>query len=297
MAKKSSDFKGVFTALISPFVDGRVDYVSLEKLVKDQIQKGIDGFVINGTTGESPTVSTLEVSKIFETVKNLCGPQHVLIVGAGGNNTGEVVIAAKAAEKMGADAILSVVPYYNKPPQRGLVKHFTEIANNVSIPIILYNVPGRTITALSIDSIIELAKHPRIIGIKEASGDIDFAKKISTKLGNDFVLLSGDDETYSKFLEAGGHGVISVATHVIPTEMKKIKALISSGEGAKAHELLNTYIPMIRMLFSEANPIPVKAAMKIMGYIQSAELRLPLVEMDKALQENLHNELKQRNMI
>ena len=270
-------FKGVITALITPFKNGEVDYDSLSRLVKSQISNGIDGFVIHGTTGESPTVTKTEKEKIFKFVKNLVPKDFPLIVGTGTNSTNETIEMSKAAKEWGADAALVVVPYYNKPPQRGLFKHFTETAEKGGLPVILYNVPSRTITQLSVETIVELSKNKNIIGIKEASGNIDFDKQIRNSVRKDFVLLSGDDGTYEEFCAIGGDGVISVASHLLPTQFKKKK--------------IKEYSKLIDLLFIEANPIPLKAALKFLNVIDSAELRLPLVELENPQLQQLKDEM------
>ena len=193
MKTQRSSFGGVITALITPFKDAKVDYRSLERLVQKQIQDGVSGFVVNGTTAESPTLHKSEVAEIFSQVKKLVPKNFPLIVGSGSNSTEKSIADSKEAEKMGADALLLVVPYYNKPQQRGLFEHFKAVASSVSIPSILYNVPGRTVTSLELETIRKLAEHPQIVGIKEASGKVEFAGQIRRQCGEAFVLLSGDD--------------------------------------------------------------------------------------------------------
>lgn len=274
---------GLTTALITPFQNGEVDYKSLEKLVEFQLAKKVDGFVINGTTAESPTLLADERRKIFKRMKSICPEKTGLIMGTGSNSTAQTIENSKEAEKEGADACLVVVPYYNKPTQQGLFEHFKAVAESVNIPVILYNVPGRTITSLEIETIEKLSQHPNILGIKEATGDITFAKKIREKCGKQFLLLSGDDGTYDDFMElALGDGVISVASHVIPEEMKTLK--------------IKQNKDLIDLLFIEANPIPVKMALYQMGIIASPELRLPLTTMSKAPAEKLRANLKQKGL-
>lgn len=291
------NFKTTITALITPFKNGSVDFPSLEKLIGHQIENGVGGFVINGTTAESPTLTEQEVVEIFKTTRAIVGKDFPLIVGTGSNSTAKTVEASEKAEAMGADAVLAVVPYYNKPPQRGLVKHFSEVAKSVSIPVILYNVPGRTITALAIESIQELSQIQNVVGIKEASGNISFAKEIKQKTSPEFILLSGDDGTYVDFLQAGGQGVISVASHVIPQEMIDWKNLVGKGDYEAARGRLEKHLPLINHLFVEANPIPVKMALFFMGIIESPELRLPLVTMDEALAQKMKQEMKSLGVI
>ncbi len=291
------NFKTTITALITPFSSGAVDFVSLEKLIRHQIQNGVEGFVINGTTAESPTLTDKEVEEIFKAARATVGPQFPLIMGTGSNSTAKTEEASEKAEALGADAVLIVVPYYNKPPQRGLVQHFSEVAKSVSIPVILYNVPGRTITALSADSIRELSQVQNIVGIKEASGNIEFASEIINKTSPEFVMLSGDDGTYVDFLRAGGHGVISVASHVIPREMLNWKKLVKTGKYAEADADLKKHRALIDHLFVEANPIPVKMALYYMGLIKSPELRLPLVSMSEDLAQKMKQEMKSLGVI
>lgn len=276
-------FKGVITALITPFKKGEVDEESIIKLVKDQINRGVSGFVINGTTAESPTVSKSECARIFNLVKALVPKELPLIVGVGTNCTKSTIENAREAEKLGADALLVVVPYYNKPPQRGLLEHFKAVASSVNVPVILYNVPGRTITTLELDTIKKLSEHPNIIGIKEASGNINFAKQIREICGKEFVLLSGDDGTYEEFLQVGGDGVISVASHIIPEAM-------NSGK-------LKAYKSLIDALFIEANPIPVKKALYDLNLINSPELRLPLVDLSTSAAIKLSEEMKRAGVV
>ena len=291
-------FKQTFTALITPFKSGKIDFKSLERLIHFQSKNGISGFVINGTTAESPTLSKEEVSQIFSLVKKTF-PNFKLIVGTGSNSTQETVESSLFAENLGADACLVVVPYYNKPPQRGLIQHFRSIAEALKkTPILLYNVPGRTVTSLDLSTIKELSEVPGIIGIKEASGNIEFAKQIHGACGEGFALLSGDDGTYVEFLAEGrGQGVISVASHIIPQEFIEILYLCQNNKTQEAKQILVKYKNLIDLLFCEANPIPVKKALFLMGIIESAECRLPLVELSAEWTEKLSQEMKRVGLI
>jgi 4-hydroxy-tetrahydrodipicolinate synthase len=280
------NFKTTISALITPFKNNQIDFMSLETLVKQQLKGGVGGFVINGTTAESPALEWSEVAQVFKVVKSLIGSQLPLILGTGSNCTKKTIEMSKNAEALGADAVLVVVPYYNKPPQRGMVAHFEAVADSIKIPVILYNVPSRTISALSLASIEKLAKHKNIIGIKEASGNIEFAKEIISACGKDFLMLSGDDGTYPEFLQVGGHGVISVASHVIP------EAFVELHKNCKESAPYNRYLRLINLLFAESNPIPVKKALQLMGVIVSAELRLPLCELEENLTRDLALELE-----
>ncbi|AHZ85704.1 4-hydroxy-tetrahydrodipicolinate synthase [Bdellovibrio bacteriovorus] len=286
------NFKGTFTALVTPFKNGKIDFASLDKLLKQQLAGGVDGFVVNGTTGESPVLTSSEKAELFKHIRNVCGDKVVLIMGTGSNNTAQTIEDSRKAEEMGADAILVVVPYYNKPPQRGLYEHFKAVASSVKIPTILYNVPGRTIASLETGTIRDLAKVKGVVGIKEATGKIDLASEIIKACGSEFVMLSGDDGTYVEFLGVGGHGVISVASHVIPAQMVQWKKWVSEGALDKARADIAKYNDLINLLFVEANPIPVKKALQLMGILESAELRLPLVELGAENTAKLQAEMK-----
>jgi 4-hydroxy-tetrahydrodipicolinate synthase len=283
MSKPQGKIKGVITALVTPFKNDQVDFISLEKLVQAQVKAGVQGFVINGTTGESPTLTGKDRREIFLAVRKMVPKDFPLIMGTGSNSTAKSVEETRGAESLGADAVLVVVPYYNKPPQRGLIEHFTTIANAAKIPNILYNVPGRTITSLELNSIKQLSLHPQIIGIKEASGNVGFAKEIRAACGDDFVLLSGDDGTYDEFMKAGGDGVISVASHIIP------QAFLDRN--------VSKFKTLVDYLFKESNPIPVKMALYLMGLLQTPECRLPLVTMSDENSTGLKKLLLENGLI
>lgn len=274
---------GVITALVTPFQNKKIDFESLGKLIDFQLRNGIQGFVVNGTTAESPTLAKSEVAELFKFVKKAVPANFPVIVGTGSNSTEQTCEFSKTAEDWGADSVLVVVPYYNKPPQRGLNLHFTEVAKAVKIPVLLYNVPGRTIASLELSTIDQLSRIPNISGIKEASGNIEFAKSIRKTCRKDFLLLSGDDETTEEFQRVGGDGVISVSSHIIPAQMLRNET--------------EKYLEVVKALFIEANPIPVKMALFQMGIIASPELRAPLVEMDPALAEKLKVLLKKSGVL
>lgn len=275
--------KGVITALVTPFQNGKVDFESLERLVRRQLEDGVEGFVINGTTAESPTLKAAERHEIFRKVRSWTPADFPLLMGTGSNSTEKTMEESKEAERLGADALLVVVPYYNRPPQRGLLEHFKAVASHVSIPTVLYNVPSRTVAGLELETIKKLSEHPQIVGIKEATGNIDFARQIRAACGREFVLLSGDDGTYDDFAAAGGDGVISVASHVILKAMRECQA--------KRH------LNLINLLFCEANPIPVKMALHLTGLIASAECRLPLVALSESWTEKLRDEMRKEGLI
>lgn len=290
-------FSGVFSALVTPFDNGNVDYASLEKLVQFQIDEGVKGFVVNGTTAESPTLSTGEIKKIYSIVRALVGLNCPVILGTGSNSTAQTIENTKQAEELGADAALVVVPYYNKPPQRGLVEHFKAVSKATELPLIAYNVPGRTITAMSEETILSISEIKNVIGIKEASGDIIFDKQLKNKLRKDFVFLSGDDGTYIDFLNLGGHGIISVMSNLIPKETVNWTKSVLNGDLKQAQNDFKTYEELIKLMYIEANPIPIKWMLYKKGIIKSPEMRLPLVSLDEKYFSALENEMKVKQII
>jgi 4-hydroxy-tetrahydrodipicolinate synthase len=277
-----SAIKGVITALATPFAGGELDRKSFVNLVKNQLDQGVDGFVVNGTTGESPTLSRKEVRELFDIARTEGGSKVSVTVGTGSNSTSATCEFTKEVAAWRPDAVLVVVPYYNRPPQRGLVEHFTAVANCSNAPVIAYNVPSRTSAKLEIETIATLSRHANIVGIKEATGDMELLEEMRRSVEAGFVLLSGDDMTAVDFCTRGGHGVISVSSHVIGGEMKQHIAAKSIGDYAKK------YSEFMKHLYIEANPIPVKAALNWMGIFASMELRLPLM----ALDEKFHKDFK-----
>jgi 4-hydroxy-tetrahydrodipicolinate synthase len=297
---EKNNFSGVFTALITPFQKGRVDFKSLKKLVRHQLDGGVQGFVVNGTTAESPTLSKEEVSQIFKTVRKEVGKKFPLVLGTGSNSTAETIKKTKMAVSLGADAALVVVPYYNKPPQRGMVAHFQAVAKSTKKPIILYNVPGRTVVSMTAETVLELAKIKNIVGIKEASGNLQTLAAIKTGCPPNFLLSSGDDATAVDFISEGGHGVISVISHVIPNQMQEICKQAASADLSvreRARENYKRYNELNRLLGVEANPIPVKMMLHYMGIIASPELRLPMMSLTLEYQPTVRAELKKLGII
>lgn len=299
-----SQFKnigGVISALPTPFVGSglnkKVDFGSLAQLVEFQLKNGINGFVVNGTTAESPTLSWKEVEEIYACVRDISGDRVQIILGTGSNSTEHTIDVTKKAEDLGADAALVVVPYYNKPPQRGLVEHFTSVAQSTELPIILYNVPGRTITTMSIETISTLSKIKNIKVIKEASGDIAFDEKLKVQLPSDFVMLSGDDPTYISFLKLGGSGIISVMSNAITSACVRWTSLMQQKKWSEAEADFNKYKDLISMMYVEANPIPLKWMLYKMGLFKSPEMRLPLVTLDNKYYESIGVELKKLEII
>lgn len=287
----TTNIRGAITALVTPFYQGEVDYASLEKLVAHQLNGKINGLVINGTTAESPTLTWNEVQKIFTTVRAMVGLNFPLILGTGSNSTTKTIELTQKAEALGADAALVVVPYYNKPPQRGLVEHFKAVARASSTPIIAYNVPGRTITAMNIKTIQEISEVKNILGLKEASGQLDFDKELLSVVKKDFVVLSGDDPTYLDFLNIGGAGVISVMTNLFPGKTIQWTELALTGRYSEAVKDFARYKKIIDLMYCEANPIPVKWMLFKQGLLRSAELRLPLMTLDSQFHQTIEQEL------
>lgn len=292
-----NEIRGVISALVTPFDNGEVDYSSLEKLVSYQLDNGIHGFVVNGTTAESPTLKWSEISKIFSVIRAQVGLNFPLILGTGSNSTEKTIEDTKKAYELGADAALVVVPYYNKPPQRGLVEHFKAVARRSDMPVILYNVPGRTITGMTTDTIVELAETKNVLGIKEASGDVKFDKELFSKLKKDFLMLSGDDPTYLDFLNLGGKGIISVMSNLLTKETVRWTNQVLNGELTVAQNDFKKYLKLINLMYCEANPIPVKWMLYKKGIIKSPEMRLPLVTLDSKFYPEITEEMKSLELL
>lgn len=290
MAQAMKDFSGIFTALITPFKNGAIDFGSLKRLVRSQLDAGINGFVISGTTAESPTLSDDEKVELFKFVQSETAGHVPLIMGTGSNSTADTIQATRAAEKLGADAALVVVPYYNKPPQRGLFQHYQKVAECSSLPVVLYNVPSRTVARLELETIRELARLPNVVGIKEATGDIEFGRKISSACGADFLLTSGDDGTFLDLIPVGGRGSIAVASHIMPKQFVSWCKRMRAGDQSARQEF-SGFAELIAYLYVEANPIPVKMACHLMGLIDSPELRLPLVSLSEPCTAELKSKM------
>ncbi len=295
--KSKFNFHGVLSAMPTPFLNGQVDFVSLKKMIEFQMLNGINGFVVNGTTAESPTLKWTEVEKIYSLTREIAGDKVPVVLGTGSNSTDESIEKSKKAQDLGADAVLVVVPYYNKPPQRGLQAHFTSVAESIRLPVILYNVPGRTITAMSTDTIATLSKVPNIVAIKEASGDMSFDEALRSRLPKDFVMLSGDDPTYISFLKLGGNGLISVMSNMMTKECAHWTKLAAEKNWNAAEHDFERYRKIIGMMYVEANPIPLKWMMYKMGLMQSPEMRLPLMSLDAQYFEVITNEMKKLGLV
>jgi 4-hydroxy-tetrahydrodipicolinate synthase len=289
-------FTGCGTAIVTPFqANGSLDENTLRRLVRRQIEEGIDFLVPCGTTGESPTLTHEEHLKVVgvsvEEARH--APRHVpVLAGAGGYNTREVIELARECQKAGADGILSVSPYYNKPNQEGLYQHFKAIAESIRIPVIIYNIFGRTSVNVETDTLMRLAEVPNIVGVKEASGNIGQIGDVAHRMPDNFSLLSGDDAVTIPLIALGGHGVISVASNEIPGPMTELVRRANAGDFAGARALHRKYLPLMKVNFVEPNPIPVKWAMSRMGLMESV-CRLPMVQPSDATKAKIEDILAQ----
>ena len=289
-------FKGVITALVTPFRGDAVDEEALRRLVDEQIRAGIDGFVPVGTTGESPTVSVEEHIRIIKIVVEETRKRVPVIAGTGANSTREAIELTREARAVGADGTLQVTPYYNRPTQDGLFRHFKAIADAAGLPIVVYNVPGRTGCDLLPETMARLCEVPLVVGIKEATGSAQRAAQIIARVGDRMVVLSGDDATAFPLYALGAQGCISVVSNVAPAEMAAMWDAAAAGNWNKARELHYRVFPLSEGLFIEANPIPVKAALAMMGKIAD-EIRAPLYPMAGSNREKVRKILADLKLI
>ena len=273
-------FTGSCTAIVTPFNEHGIDYERLKKNINFQYENGSSALVVCGTTGECSTLSNEEHDELVRVTVREANGRMKVIVGIGSNNTSHALRAAENARYAGADGVLMVSPYYNKTSQKGLAEHFTYVADRVDIPLILYNVPSRTGIGISIETCKELSRHPNINGIKEASGDISYAARLRSLCGDDLHIWSGNDDCTVALMSLGALGVISVASNIVPGAVSKLCSLCLEEKFKEASELFAKYSQLFSALFVETNPIPVKAAMKYMGF-DSGILRLPLTEIDQ----------------
>ena len=282
-------FRGSLVALVTPFdSNNRVDYAALKRLVEFHISEGSDGLVIAGTTGESATLATAEHVELIHKAVEIVDGRLPVIAGTGSNSTEQTIDLSVAVKDSGIDGYLLVVPYYNKPVQEGMFRHFTAVADAVAKPVMLYNVPGRTVADLLPETIARLAAHENIVAVKEATGDLERLRRIRDQVPKDFGLFSGDDFTACAFMERGGHGVVTVSGNVVPAAVARLCALACSGRHDEAMALDATLQPLNKALFVESNPIPVKWALGQMGLIESY-IRLPLTEYS----EQYHEQMRQ----
>lgn len=284
-------FKGSIVAIITPFKDGKVDEKRLRDLIEFHIKNGTSGIVPCGTTGESATLSFEEHDRVIEITIEQARKRIPVIAGTGSNSTSEAIILTKHAAKVGADASLQVAPYYNRPTQKGLYEHFRKIAESVDIPIILYNIPSRTGVNIEPETMAKLASDCKnIVGVKEASGNLEQMSRIKQLCGQNFDLISGDDSLTLPLLSIGGTGVISVVANIVPTDVADLVNEFQKGNIKRAREIHYKLLPLIKAMFIETNPIPVKTAMGLLRYCES-DLRLPLCAMSLENLEKLKKAL------
>lgn len=293
---KKPIFRGAGVAIITPYTKDGINFPELGRIIEDQIAGGTDAIVITGTTGESATMSDEEHRAAIKFAVEQVKGRIPVVAGTGSNETSYAVALSQYAEEAGADALLVVTPYYNKCTQKGLVAHYKAIADAVNIPIILYDVPSRTGVAISTESYVELAKHPNIVAVKEANGDLSKILRLKAAVGDDLVIYSGNDDQIVPILSLGGQGVISVLSNVAPKETHDMCQAFFDGDVKKAAELQIAYADLIDALFCEVNPIPVKVAMRKLGY-DAGPLRMPLCEMEPAHEKQLEDALRNHGLI
>ena len=285
-------FQGSLVALVTPF-DGnnRVDYTSLKRLIEFHVEQGSSGLVIAGTTGESPTLKRSEHIELIGRSIEIAAGRLPVIAGTGSNSTFQSIELSRAVTDPGIAAYMAVVPYYNKPTQEGIFLHYSAIADAIDKPLLMYNVPGRTVADMLPETVGRLAKHDNIFGLKEATGDIDRLKQIQDVVDDRFRLYSGDDFTLRPFIEQGGHGVITVSGNVVPRQVATLCKLAREGKAEEAKALDATLQPLNKLLFVESNPIPVKWAVSEMGLI-SPHIRLPLTPYSEQYHENMRSAMR-----
>jgi len=280
-------FKGSIPALVTPMrADGSIDFDAWDRLLDFHVAEGTDGVVVAGTTGESPTLETSEIEELVLRASRRVNGRLPVIAGSGTNSTSKSIELSRAAEAAGADALLLVTPYYNRPTQEGLYRHFCAVADAVNVPVLLYNVPGRTACDMVPETVVRLSKHPRIAGIKEATGDLSRAESILAHARPGFVLLSGDDPTAVELMKRGACGVISVTANVAARAMHDLCAAALAGKHVEAAAINERLMPLHLAMFIEANPIPVKWAVARLGLIGPA-IRLPLTQLSERLEDDM----------
>lgn len=287
------NFGSVLTAMVTPFDDNlEVNYPEAKRLAQYLVDNGSDGIVVAGTTGESPTLTKEEKIRLFAVVKEQVGGKAKVVAGTGSNNTKESVSLTKEADKLGLDGVMLVVPYYNKPCQEGLFSHFKEIATATSLPVMLYNVPTRTVTNLTPDTVAKLAEIPNIVAIKEAAGSMDQVTELRRVVPEDFVIYSGDDSLTLPMLALGCQGVVSVASHIAGKEIQSMIKAFKAGDHTKAATIHQQLFPIFKSMFVTTNPVPVKAAVNLLG-IKAGSVRLPLLNAKPEVVEAVRRSLVQ----
>jgi len=290
-------FQGAFTAIVTPFIDGKVDEQGFVDLIEFQIKNGIHGLVPCGTTGESATLGFDEHKRVIELAVQTVAGRVPVIAGTGANNTLEAIEFTESAKESGADAVLSVAPYYNKPNQEGIYQHFKAVAEAVDIPMFLYNVPSRTVVNIAPETVARLAEIDNIIGIKEACGSLEQISDVIRLCPKDFILLSGDDFTSMPTVFVGGKGVISVVSNINPHGMSQLMEAALAGDIERAREMHYRLFPLMKCMFACPSPAPAKQALQLMGLIRDGAPRLPITPVDEATMAKLKAAMRQLEMI
>ena len=289
-------FKGSITALVTPFKNNQLDEDSYEKFIEFQISNGTNGIVPGGTTGESPTLEYFEHKKIIEIAVKVSNGRIPVIAGTGSNSTKEAIELTKFAENAKADAALIVTPYYNKPTQEGLYQHYKAINDNCGIPIIIYNIPGRSVVDMSVDTMARLFELKNIVGVKDATGDLDRATAQKNKMGNEFIMLTGNDENAYEFNKRGGVGCISVSSNVAPKMCSEFQKFSNNGNDIEAKKLFDQLLELHHVMFVESNPVPAKYSLSLLKLMQE-DVRLPLVTATEDSKNKIRNILKKTSII
>lgn len=297
MRVDTKNYRGAFTAIVTPFRDGRVDEQGFVDLIEFQIEQGINGLVPCGTTGESATLGFDEHKKVVEIAVKTVNGRVPVIAGTGANNTLEAIEFTESAKDSGADAVLSVVPYYNKPSQQGIYEHFKTIAEAVDIPMFLYNVPGRTVINVLPETIAKLAAMENIVGIKEACANLEQISDIVRFCPEDFIILSGDDFTSMPTIFVGGHGVISVVANLDPAGMAKMMDAALAGDVETAKKMHYRLLPLMKLMFKNPSPAPAKKGLELMGKIKDGAPRLPITRVDEATLKMLEKTMSSLGML
>ena len=290
-------YRGAFTAIVTPFIDGQVDEQGFVDLIEFQIEQGIHGIVPCGTTGESATLGFDEHKRVVELAVKTVNGRVPVIAGTGANNTLEAIEFTESAKESGADAVLSVAPYYNKPNQQGIYEHFKAIADAVDIPMFLYNVPGRTVVHILPDTVARLAEIDSIIGIKEACGSLEQVSDVIRKCPDDFIILSGDDFTSMPTILVGGHGVISVVSNINPKGMADLMMAALEGDIKTAQEIHYRLFPLMKLMFKNPSPAPAKMGLELMGKIKDGSPRLPITRTDEETTQLLKETMTKLGML
>ena len=289
-------FKGSITALVTPFKNNKLDEDSYEKFIEFQIFNGTNGIVPGGTTGESPTLEYFEHKKIIEIAVKVSNGRIPVIAGTGSNSTKEAIELTKFAENAKADAALIVTPYYNKPTQEGLYQHYKAINDNCGIPIIIYNIPGRSVVDMSVDTMARLFELKNIVGVKDATGDLDRATAQKNKMGNEFIMLTGNDENAYEFNKRGGVGCISVSSNVAPKLCSEFQKFSNNGNDIEAKKLFDQLLELHHVMFVESNPVPAKYSLSLLKLMEE-DVRLPLVAATEESKNKIRNILKKTSII